>query len=153
MERPFPRFLGEAQLRGDASHPRLACAKQSQRSAQNSVSVGLKGRETRRQDHGSGAPGALCRVRERSQRLCRVEAHRREHHGSGYRVVDAATQQWVGALTALPALRHTASSLLRLEDLEAPWLPAVYEKWPKARICVPFFLRYAGVPTRMDAIS
>jgi hypothetical protein len=37
MGRPFPRFLGETQLREHARHPRMACAKQSQRSAKNLV--------------------------------------------------------------------------------------------------------------------
>ena len=38
-------LLGEAQLREHARHPGLACAKQSQRSAQNPLSVDLEGRE------------------------------------------------------------------------------------------------------------
>jgi len=43
-----------------ARHPGMACAEQSQRSAQNPLSVDLEGRETQRRNQGSCAAGALC---------------------------------------------------------------------------------------------
>jgi hypothetical protein len=56
---------------------------------------------------------------KRKQRLCGAKAHRWEDHSSAYRLANAATQRRTGALPALPALRHTASSRLT-ENSMAP---------------------------------
>ena len=59
--------------------------------------------------------------------------------------------QAVGSMLGKPVAILMIPRANEAGDLETLCLPAIYEKWPKAKICVPFFLRCTGVLTWMGA--
>ena len=55
-----------------------------------------------------------------------------------------ATVNDIGSIFGKPVAVLMVPSSNTLGDLETLALPSIYEKWPKAKICVPLFLRCTG---------